>query len=434
MTKPYRILSLGLFASFGASLVGLFVTEPAPVAEAGLPAVLPAAHANPAEVGFQDTLQRGETLSQLLLRTQLAEQEARAVLSELQQYQDPRRLRPGSVISYRKSFVDGSVRGMEVRLDADRTLNLQKAGEAWTGLVEEVPVYVDTVVLAGSVESSLYSALLRAEGVDMPAEERRQIVDILADRVFAWQVDFSRDLRPGDRYRILYERLVRPDGTARSGRVVGVQFSINNRELEAYAFRTPDGFEDYYDRDGESLRRAFLRAPLEFRRISSAFSRSRFHPVLKVNRPHNGIDYAASTGTPVRAVGDGVVRRAGWGGGYGNVIDIAHRQGYSSRYAHLHGFASGIRAGTRVRQGDVIGYVGSTGLSTAPHLHYEFHANGRPVDPNSIRYITGEPLARRHRPEFARAVATQVAVMNRVSEPVLLADAARRGSERVASN
>jgi murein DD-endopeptidase MepM/ murein hydrolase activator NlpD len=434
MPKPYRILSLGLFASFGASLVGLLVTEPAPVMEAALPAVLPAAHANPAEVGFQDTLQRGETLSQLLLRTQLAEQEARAVLVELQQHQDPRRLRPGSVISYRKSFVDGSVRGMEVSLDADRTLNLQKAGEAWTGLVEEVPVYVDTVVLAGSVESSLYSALLRAEGVDMPAEERRQIVDILADRVFAWQIDFSRDLRPGDRYRILYERLVRPDGTARTGRVAGVQLSINAREFEAYAFRTPDGFEDYYDRDGESLRRAFLRAPLEFRRISSAFSKSRFHPVLQVNRPHNGIDYAASTGTPVRAVGDGVVRRAGWGGGYGNVVDIAHRQGYSSRYAHLNGFASGVRAGTRVRQGDVIGYVGSTGLSTAPHLHYEFHANGRPVDPNSIRYITGEPLARRHRPEFARAVAAQVAVMNRVSEPVLLADAARRGAERVATN
>jgi murein DD-endopeptidase MepM/ murein hydrolase activator NlpD len=281
------------------------------------------------------------------------------------------------------------------------------------------------------VESSLYAALLRAEGVDMPTEERRQIVDVLADRIFAWQIDFSRDLRPGDRYRILYERLVRPDGTARAGRVVGVQFHINNRDHEAYAFRTPDGSEDYFDRDGESLRRAFLRAPLEFRRISSAFSKSRFHPVLKVNRAHNGVDYAASKGTPVRAVGDGTIRRAGWGGGYGNVVEIAHRQGYASRYAHLNGFAKGIRPGTRVRQGDLIGYVGSTGLSTAPHLHYEFHANGRPVDPNSVRYLTGEPLARAHRAAFARSVATQMAILDRVSEPILLADAQRSGPQRL---
>jgi murein DD-endopeptidase MepM/ murein hydrolase activator NlpD len=197
--------------------------------------------------------------------------------------------------------------------------------------------------------------------------------------------------------------------------VLGVQFSIAGRAREAYLFRTPDGTEDYFDRDGESLRRAFLRAPLEFRRISSAFTTSRFHPVLRINRPHHGIDYAAATGTPVRAVGDGVIARAGWGNGYGNVVDIRHQRGYSSRYAHLNGFARGLRAGSRVRQGDIIGYVGATGMATGPHLHYEFHENGRPVNPTSVRYITGEPVPRRHREAFRAAVRIQVAAMERLS-------------------
>jgi murein DD-endopeptidase MepM/ murein hydrolase activator NlpD len=424
MPNPYRFLALGVFAAFGAATVSHFVhVAPAAKPVASLPALLPAAHANPAELAFEDTLRRGETLSQLLLRSQLAEAEAKALLAELRDHEDPRRLRAGSVVAYRKSFVDGGVRGMELRLDADRTLNVRKAGEGWQGAVEEVPVRADTTVLIGAVTSSLYAALMGSDRSGVPAEERERVADILADRIFAWQIDFSRDLREGDDFRILYERMVRPDGTARAGRVLGVQFNVAGRAHEAYYFRSPDGSEDYYARDGESLRRAFLRAPLEFRRISSAFSRSRFHPVLKTSRPHNGIDYAASSGTPIRAVGDGVVVRAGSGGGYGNIVELRHKQGYSSRYAHLKGFAKGIRSGVRVRQGDVIGYVGSTGLATGPHLHYEFHAGGRPVDPNSIKYITGEPVPRRYRSHFLTLVSAQVAAMERAAESTRLADA-----------
>lgn len=422
--KPYRLLTLGVLSAFGVSLVGAFVSAGRrPEAAVAPPPLLPAAHANPAEVGFADTLHAGETLSQLLLRAQLAEEEASALVDELREHQDPRRLRPGSVVSVRKSFVDGEVRRMEFRLDADRTLNLHRESGRWAATVEEVPVRADTVVLAGAVQSSLYAALLGEQDAGVPAEELERVADLLADRIFAWQVDFSRDLREGDRFRILYERLVRPDGTAREGRVLGVQFSINRRDYEAYAFTLPDGSEDYYDREGESLRRAFLRAPLQFRRISSAFSRSRFHPVLKRNRPHHGIDYSASSGTPIHAVGDGVIRKSGWGGGYGNVVEIRHKNGYATRYAHLKGFARGIRAGVRVKQGDVIGYVGSTGLSTAPHLHYEFHMDGRPVDPNGVKFITGDPVPRRHRDSFQRSVRMQIASLDRAAGSVLLADA-----------
>ena len=425
MRTTQRILSLAVFAAFGVAIAGSFVELQVSPDGVTPPALLPAAHANPAEVGFQDTLRSGETISELLSRAELAASEADALLAELNEFQDPRRLRPGSVISYRKSFETGNVRGMELRIDADRTLNMQRAGSSWAGAIEEVPVKIDSVVLTGSIRSSLYAAVAAGTGEGVPADEREGIVDLLADRIFAWQIDFSRDLQPGDRFRILYERMVRPDGTARAGRVLGVQLSLNGRDHEAYLYRAKDGSEDYYGRDGESLKRAFLRAPLEFRRISSAFSRSRFHPVLRTNRPHLGIDYSASSGTPVRAVGDGVIRRASFSSSYGNVIELAHSRGYASRYAHLRGFAKGIRPGVRVKQGDLIGYVGSTGLSTAPHLHYEVHEGGKAVDPNSIKSLTGEPVPSRYRSDFRSTIAGQLRVLDRASAPILLADADR---------
>lgn len=431
MNKPYRLLSLAVLTAFGASLATMVISGGAPRQKAAeAPGLLPAAHANPVDVGFEDTLKEGETLSQLLERVQLAEDEVQALIAALEEHQDPRRMQPGSVIAFRRSLEDGTVRRMEFKLDADRTLSMARHGDGWIGEIKDVPVHTDTVVLTGTVESSLYRALIDGEAGGLPSDEREQVVDILADRIFAWQVDFSRDLRTGDRFRILYERVVRPDGTARSGKVLSVQFNVNDRDYEAYAFSADEENEDYFDREGESLRRAFLRAPLQYRRISSAFTTGRFHPILRVNRPHNGIDYAASSGTPVFAVGDGVVRRANGGGGYGNVVELSHTRGYSTRYAHLRSFASGIRAGVRVKQGDVIGYVGSTGLATGPHLHYEFHSNGRAINPNAIRDITGDPVPRSYRAQFVEKVQQHIASLDRQSPKILLADGATRPATR----
>ncbi len=416
MANPYRILALGVLGTLGIAAASLFVrsddTErPEP------PALLPSAYAKPVEVAYADTLRKGETLSELMERTRLDQEEARRLLAEIQALQDPRRVQAGLVIQYRKSTRDGSTRGVDLKLDADHRLTVDGRRGRFVSRVEEVPVKADTTVLAGTVRSSLYQALLDGEGT-VPRAERERIADVLADRIFAWKVDFSKDLREGDTYRVVYERMARPDGTARSARVLGVQFTVGGRLQEAYLF-TVGGAEDYYDADGESLRRAFLRAPLEFRRISSTFSKGRYHPILHRIRAHHGIDYAASTGTPVRAVGDGVVAKAGWGGGYGNVVQLRHQRGYGSRYAHLSRFASGIRAGVRVKQGDVIGYVGSTGLSTGPHLHYEFHEGGRPVNPASIRFITGEPVPSGARARFRELVRARVARMERAGGPAL---------------
>jgi murein DD-endopeptidase MepM/ murein hydrolase activator NlpD len=430
--NPYRFVALGMLGAFGVALGGHFLLPAADRtadAETAPPDLLPALHAAPVEEAFQDTLRRGETLSELLQRSRLDEQAARALLAQLTEERDPRSLRPGAVIAYRRSTTTGELRGLEMRLDADRTLAMRRDGGEWDGAVKEVEVRPETAVLAGEVRSSLYQALLQGHGT-VPRNERERIADILADRIFAWKIDFSRDLREGDTYRILYERMVRPDGSARSGRVLAVQFQIGGKEQEAYLFRTADGAEDYYDGDGESLRRAFLRAPLEFRRISSVFSTGRYHPILHRVRAHKGIDYAASPGTPVRAVGDGVVSRAGWAGGYGNVAEIRHRSSYSSRYGHLRGFAPGIRPGVRVKQGQLIGYVGSTGLATGPHLHYEFHIGGQAVNPSSIKFLTGDPVPGASRARFRALVGERVAVMEREAGSARLADADRAPARR----
>jgi len=409
MGRPYRILSVAVLGALGVGMIGVLrgreITPAAPV----MASLLPAAQARPLEVAHADTLRRGETLSQLLSRARISAEEARSLLHEIQQKQDPRRVRPGLVLRYLTATTNGSIRRAELAIDADHKLSVDGRNGSLVAQLEEVPVKADTAVLVGEVRSSLYQALLSGSG-DVPRAERERIADILADRIFAWKVDFSRDIQRGDGYRIIYERMVRPDGTAREGRVLGVQFEVGGRLQEAYLFRQ-GGRDDYFDGEGESLRRAFLRAPLEFRRISSGFSSGRYHPILHRVRAHRGIDYAAGHGTPIRAVGDGRVSRAGWSGGYGNVVQLEHGRGYASRYGHMSRIA--VRPGQSVKQGDVIGYVGATGLATGPHLHYEFHTGGRAVDPNSMRHLMGEPVRRGNRSDYLAVVAQRSARLQR---------------------
>jgi murein DD-endopeptidase MepM/ murein hydrolase activator NlpD len=229
--------------------------------------------------------------------------------------------------------------------------------------------------------------------------ERVKLAWDLAD-TYMWQVDFTRDIRPGDGYQVLLERMVSEEGEVRFGRILAADLKISGKSLPAYRFRDSKGNESFYDAEGNSLKRAFLRAPLQFRRISSSFSRSRFHPVLNRYRSHQGTDYSADPGTPVMAAGNGTVLRAGRAGGYGNLIEVNHANGITTRYGHLRGFARGIRSGTRVSQGQVIGYVGSTGLATGPHLHYEFRVNGVAKDSRRIDLADGEPVTRGERSAF----------------------------------
>jgi murein DD-endopeptidase MepM/ murein hydrolase activator NlpD len=261
----------------------------------------------------------------------------------------------------------------------------------------------ETIRLEGDIEQSLYLALdEQVPDSSLDAGERVRLAWDLAD-TYMWQVDFTRDIREGDAYQVLIERMVSEEGEVRFGRILAADLKIAGKALPAYRFKDSKGVESFYDEAGNSLKRAFLRAPLQFRRISSSFSRSRFHPVLNRYRSHQGTDYSADPGTPVMAAGNGTVLRAGRAGGYGNLIELSHTNGVTTRYGHLRGFAKGIRGGTRVSQGQVIGYVGSTGLATGPHLHSEFRVNGVARDSRRIDMAAGEPVSRADRAAFEGA-------------------------------
>ncbi len=235
----------------------------------------------------------------------------------------------------------------------------------------------------GIINGSLYNTLVE-QGV-MPG-----LADALS-QVFAWQIDFYR-IQRGDSFRVLFEENV-IDGTATSiNRIHAAYFRHFGKDFYAIYFEQ-DGQGDYYDLEGQSMRKAFLRAPLEYSRISSRFTNNRFHPVLRVNRPHHGTDYAAPTGTPIRAVGDGVILRAAYDRNNGNYVKIKHNGTYETGYLHMSKIASGVRTGTTVKQGQIIGYVGSTGLATGPHLCYRFWVNGKPADPFKIEFPSSTPIA-----------------------------------------
>ncbi len=217
----------------------------------------------------------------------------------------------------------------------------------------------------------------------LDTRERTQMAWELAD-LFRWQSDFSHDFRMGDHFAIVFERLRSQFGEVRFGRVLAADLVVGGKPLTAFEFDDPEGKTAYYDEQGNSMRRSFLRVPVEFKRISSGFG-MRFHPILAKWRGHEGIDYAAAPGSPVMAVADGVVLRAGWFGGYGRLVEIQHAGGVTTRYGHLKSFPRGIRPGQHVGQGDCIGYVGATGLATGPHLHFEFRIHNVATDPRLVQ-------------------------------------------------
>jgi len=257
----------------------------------------------------------------------------------------------------------------------------------------QTPTFVDTLFASGEIETVLWTSVIRNPALaGLPVSDRSRLIDHL-DRVFQWQVDFSRQIRVGDTYRFAFEREVRPDGSMRAGRLLAAELVNSGAAFHAVWFDpNDDGEGSYYDLEGNSVRRAFLLKPLEYRRISSRFSSGRLHPVLNRWRAHRGVDYAADAGTPVMATSDGVVIHRGPKGDLGNAVEIRHPNGFVTRYGHLRGFRSGVGVGSRVRQGEIVGYVGMTGLATGPHLHYEMLRGGKHMDPLSVDLPAGDPV------------------------------------------
>ena len=268
-------------------------------------------------------------------------------------------------------------------------------------LTDSVNIYraqheIDTLVreFAGIIDYSIYQTL--ADG-DAPPDLAYQLSDI-----YAWQLDLFK-VQKGDRFKMIYEEIRIKNEPVGVGRVLAAHFERDQESYYAFYY-DQQGRTDYFDEEGNSLRKAFLKAPLKYTRISSKFSNDRLHPVLHVHRPHHGIDYAAPTGTPVRAVGDGRVIKANYSGGAGNYVKVRHNNTYTTGYMHLSKYGEDIKVGKRVKQGDIIGYVGSTGISTGPHLDYRVWKNGKAVDALSIDMPPSEPIKKAHRPTYEVAM------------------------------
>jgi murein DD-endopeptidase MepM/ murein hydrolase activator NlpD len=349
-----------------------------------------------------DSVGRGETIGQVFERGGLtgpASLEVIRVATGLDQRRtfDPRRIPAGFRVTFGGLPDDSIPRQITMQVGIDRILKVIRGDSGWTAAVDSIPWAIDTMVIRGEIKSNLYDALASAEG-DLPNRTRTELAWAVAD-IFEYRIDMSRDLQVGDAFSALVERRQLPTGDTRIGNVLATTFTNGGRRIEAIRHHT-EGRARYYDQDGKSLAANFLLAPLQFRRISSNFG-GRRHPVLGTFRRHQGPDYAANSGTEVRAIGDGVVIAAGVRGGYGNMIDVRHPTGFVTRYGHLRGFARGVRGGTRVAMGQTIGYVGMTGLATGPHLHFEVLVNGVARNPRTAFEVkAGPPLPASERAEF----------------------------------
>jgi murein DD-endopeptidase MepM/ murein hydrolase activator NlpD len=320
------------------------------------------------------------------------------------------RLRPGESLHFMHR--DGSLVGLERRLDEEQTLKVVRDESGLKADVLHNPLESRPRTLRAVINSSLFEAVEAAGGHDQTAVA-------LAD-IFGWDIDFVLDVQPGDSFVVNYQELYQDGVYVKDGPILAASFINSGKQYRAVRYVDPDGGAHYYTPDGRSMHKAFLRAPLEFTRVSSGFNSARKHPILNLIRAHKGVDYAAPIGTPVRASGDGRVSYAGPKGGYGNVVEIDHSRGIVTVYGHLSRFAKGLRTGQHVTQGSVIAYVGMTGLATGPHLHYEFRINGMFKNPQTVSLPDAGPIEARWRAEFLERTTPLLASLEVSPGPVLV--------------
>jgi len=349
-----------------------------------------------------DRLRRNETLSHMLARHKVEGAELRQLLRAARPHGlNPRYVTPSQVFDFRYVIGSDVPDRIRTRISDDAFLQLQRdsAGE-WEVFIDPIQWAVVQEYVSGTINSSLNDAVHSAIADSVLAfGHRDRLIWNVAEDVYGWVIDFTRDNRPGDRFDILYERLVSSAGDVRYGRLLAASVETGGKPNTAYVMSDAQNRNVYYDGDGRSMRRAFLRYPVQFRRISGGYG-SRYHPILRQYRRHLGTDYAARSGTPIFAAADGKVARAGRWGGYGLVVTIRHPKDIETRYAHMSRFARGIKPGVPVKQGQTIGFVGMTGLTTGPHVHYEFLKNGRQVDFRAVDMGDGDPVPEPLRPEF----------------------------------
>lgn len=336
-------------------------------------------------------VRRGDTLSRLLQAHGVSGGEVHRLVTADDRLAALARIRPGDTLLIDLSE-QGQLQALEYRISRVESLHAALDEDGWQ-VSEEIRDYERQLRYAeGTINDSLF---LAGQEAGMSDKLTMQLANI-----FGWDIDFVMDIRRGDVFRVMYEELFLDGERVGTGNIIMAEFENRGRQLAAIRYESSDGRAEYFDPQGHSMRREFLRTPVEFARISSRFNLNRRHPVLNTIRAHRGVDYAAPTGTPIRAAGEGRVEFAGVRGGYGNVVVIRHGQKYSTLYAHMSRFARGIRAGTRVQQGQTIGHVGMSGLATGPHLHYEFLVNGSHRNPLTVDLPQASGIANEQRRDF----------------------------------
>lgn len=343
------------------------------------------------------TVQSGDTLSALLQSIGVSISDVHRLVTADERLKALTRLRVGDVVRAALND-DGQLIAVEYRLSQLKSLSAEHDGEQWAVTEHERQYDRQIRYAEATITDSLFMSGHRAGMTD-------NLIMQFAN-IFAWDVDFALDIREGDTFRVMFEELYVDGEKVGTGNILRAEFLHRGKHLTALRYDADNGQGRYLDDRGNALRRAFIRTPVEFARISSRFNPGRRHPILNTLRAHRGVDYAAPTGTPIRATGDGRVEFVGSKNGYGNTVVIKHGQQYSTLYAHMSRFAGGLRSGQQVRQGQTIGYVGMTGLATGPHLHYEFHVNGSHRDPLTVQLPMAQGISSQERPAFlARAEA-----------------------------
>jgi murein DD-endopeptidase MepM/ murein hydrolase activator NlpD len=417
-TRTAVALQIGLIAVVGAlvmvprdeiTVAAAPGTQAAP--ETGAAPVAPPQEANVAFSTIEVVVSRNDTMDRLFRRFELnlADLASLRNLPELRSQVD--KLRPGE--SLRLMHRDGELVGLERKLSDSETLKVTREATGFVSDVLENPLETHVRTASATIDSSLFQAAAGAQLSD------RVAID-LAD-IFQYDIDFVLDIQPGDRFSVVYEEIFQDGVQLRTGNILAAKFVNDGREYRAIRYVDAQGRAEYFTPDGKSLRKAFIRAPVQFSRISSRFNPSRRHPVLNRIRAHRGVDYAAPVGTPVRAAGEGRVKYLGHQGGFGNVVELEHGSGVVTVYGHLSRFASKLRRGQRVELGQVIAYVGSTGLATGPHLHYEYRIRGVHKNPQTVALPDAAPIAAAERDRFLVATADLVNMLDLPAGPVLVA-------------
>lgn len=333
----------------------------------------------------------GDTLSTVFAKVGLSPAVMHAVLASSPDAKQLSRLKIGQTLEFQLTE-QGELASLRSKLNSLETLALEQTPKGYVFKKEQVKPEVSTVYARGEIDSSLFLAAKRA------GLSHNLTIDLA--NVFGYDIDFALDIRKGDSFEVIYEEKTVEGQRVGTGNILAARFTNRGKTYSAVRYTSKDGTTSYYNADGTSMRKAFIRTPVDFARISSRFSNGRKHPILNKIRAHKGVDYAAPHGTPIKSAGDGKVLLAGRKGGYGNTVIIQHGQRYRTLYAHMQGFAKGVRNGSTVKQGQIIGYIGTTGLSTGPHLHYEFQVDGVHVDPLGLKLPMADPIAKSEMPRF----------------------------------